>query len=100
MARLWGILRKKQRIWRDTVVEVNGEDLAAAQEAVGEICYKLDVPRPIWLDKNIREIEEFGRTVFTQDHFVEPIRFEKFEVEFLREKHRSPDPRNDFGDRV
>ncbi len=100
MARVWGILRKKQRIWRDVVVEVTGEDLDATQEAVGEICYKLDIPRPIWLDKNTSEIEQFGRTIFTQDHFVEPISFEKFEVEFLKEKHRSTDPRNDFGDNV
>ena len=36
MAKLWGILRKKHRIWKDKVVEVAGDDLSAAQEAVRE----------------------------------------------------------------
>lgn len=100
MARLWGILRKKTRIWHDVVVDVDGDDLDATQQAVGDICYKLDIPRPIWLNKHDKEIEQFGRTTFTQEHFVEPIHFDKFEVEFLREKHRSADPRNDFGGNV
>ena len=47
------------------------------------------------------EIERFGRTSFSQDYFVEPIAFDKFEIEFLREeKRRSADPRNDFGSGV
>ena len=101
MDKLWGILRKKHRIWKDKVVEVAGDDLSAAQEAVGEISYALDIPRPIWLDKHTDEIERFGRTSFSQDDFVEPIAFDKFEIEFLREeKRRSADPRNDFGSGV
>lgn len=97
MARLWGILRKKHRIWKDVVVEVNGDDADATQSALSDVCYELDIPRPIWLDKHTDEIERFGRTGFTQEHFVESIEFERFEIEFLREKHRSADPRNDFG---
>lgn len=97
MARLWGILRKRNRIWKDVVVEVYGDDADATQDALGDICYKLDVPRPIWLDKHTDEIERFGRTSFVQEHFVESIEFDRFEIEFLREKHRSSDPRNDFG---
>ena len=53
MAQLWGILRRKNRIWRDVVVEA--------------------------------------------EHFLEPIAFDKFEIEFLRPHGRSTDPRNDFG---
>ena len=52
-------------------------------------------------DEYINEIERFGRTSFSQDDFVEPIAFDKFEIEFLREeKRRSADPRNDFGSGV
>lgn len=97
MARLWGILRKKNRIWRDAVVEAPGDDAESAQEALGEICYQLDIARPIFLRKHEEEIARFGRTAFTQEHFLEPIAFDKFEIEFLRERGRSTDPRNDFG---
>ena len=97
MARLWGILRRKQRIWQDTVVESEGMDASAAQEALNDLCYKLDIPRPIWLDKNTDEIERFGRTAFAADSFIESIAFDRLEIEFLREKSRSSDPRNDFG---
>ncbi len=100
MARLWGILRRKNRIWHDVVVEVEGDGSDATQDALGEICYKLDIPRPIFLDKHSEEMERFGRTAFTQDHFIESIPFDRFEIEFLREKHRSGDPRNDFGGNV
>lgn len=97
MARLWGILRRKQRIWQDEVVDVPGDDAEATQDALSELCYKLDIPRPIWLKKHTDEIERFGHTSFTQDHFIETIEFDRFEIEYLREKHRSTDPRNDFG---
>ena len=100
MARLWGKLIKKHRIWRDVVSETDGDDAAATQEALSEVCYRLDIPRPIWLDKHTEEIERFGYTSFSQDHFIESINFDKFEIEFLREKHRSADPRNDFGSNV
>ena len=97
MAQLWGILRRKNRIWRDAVVEAEGDSASAAQEALSDLCYKLDIAQPIWLDKHEQEVARFGRTAFTQEHFLEPIAFDKFEIEFLRPHGRSTDPRNDFG---
>ena len=62
MAKLWESYGKKHRIWKDKVVEVAGDDLSAAQEAVGEISYVLDIPRPIWLDKHTDGDRALGRT--------------------------------------
>ena len=59
------------------------------------------MPVPMWLPKHGREWEDFRRTAFTQDHFVEEIRFDRMEIEFLEEgdtRRRSRDPRNDFDD--
>ena len=53
-----------------------------------------------YMREHTEEIERFGHTSFSQDHFIESINFDKFEIEFLREKHRSADPRNDFGSNV
>lgn len=96
MAKLWAILRKKQKIWRDITVEVDFDDLDSAMEALSRACYELDIPRPMWLQKNENDMETFGRTFFSQDHFIESINFDRLEIEFLREKAKSPDPRNDF----
>ncbi len=96
MVRLWGVLKKKQKIVEDVVVETERADLDGAREAVDKCCYKLDIPRPLWLPKHESEIERFGRTIFLPEHFVETVSFDRFEVEFLREKGKSQDPRNDF----
>ena len=93
-AGIWVRLMRKTRIDQDTTVECTMDHW---QEALEEACHKLDVPRPIWLNKHTDEIDRFGRTAFIQEHFVESIEFDRFEIEFLREKHRSTDPRNDFG---
>lgn len=97
MAKLWGILRKNHRIWRDVVVEAEGDSAQDTQEALNELCYKLDIARPIFLNKHEKEVARFGRTSFTQEHFLEPIAFDRLEIEFLRPHGRSSDPRNDFG---
>ncbi|MDR3085211.1 MAG: hypothetical protein LBU47_02740 [Christensenellaceae bacterium] len=92
MARLWVVLRRKQKIWKQAVVE----GAADAHEALTRACAELDIPRPIWLAKNESDMEAFGRSFFTQDHFIEVIDFDRLELEWLREGAKSRDPRNDF----
>ena len=99
MARLWGILKKKNRIWRDIVVEIHGDDSEATQDALSDVCYALDIPRPIWLDKHEREWEEFGQTRFLPDDFLESVDFQRMEIEFIdpdAKKKKSTDYRNAF----
>ncbi len=96
MARLWVRIMKDHRIQKQLAVDCapGGES-----EALTEVCKQLDIARPIWLDKHFREFESFRRTAFTRDHFIEEIRFDKLEIEFLDdtgEKRKSKDPRNDF----
>ena len=47
------------------------------------LCRRFDVPRPLWLRKNENEFQEFGRTHFTQDHFLESIPFTRMEIELI-----------------
>lgn len=96
MAKIWVMLKRKQKIWRDVVIEVAADDSDCAHEAVGDACHELDIPRPLWFEKNEKDMQSFGRTFFAQDHFMEHIEFDRMEVEFLREKSKSRDPRNDF----
>ena len=68
-------------------------------EALREACHTLDVPFPIWLDKHTREWEEFGQTRFLPDDFLEPVDFQRLEIEYIdpdAKKKKSADYRNAF----
>lgn len=70
-----------------------------AHDALREACHTLDLPEPIWLDKNEREWAAFGMTRFLPDAFFETVSFERLEIEFIdpdAPKKKSKDPRNAF----
>ncbi len=67
-------------------------------EALSEACRKLDIPRPMWFEKNRREWADFGQTRFLADAFVEAVAFDRLEIEYIdpeAPKRQSRDPRND-----
>ena len=69
------------------------------QDALEEACRKLDLPKPIWLDKNQREWDEFAQTRFLPDAFFESVPFERLEIEYIdpdAKKKKSTDYRNAF----
>ena len=96
MPRLWAKIINKHRIEQQQTAQCAWED---AEEALTELCHVFDIPRPIWLDKHHREFEEFRRTHFLPEHFMEDVPFQKLEIEFLEDdekSRRSRDPRNQF----
>ena len=98
MARLWARIIRKHRIERQDTRTCAWED---AEEALTELCPEFDIPRPLWLNKHYREFEEFRRTQFLPEHFMEEVPFQRLEIEFLEDDEkskRSRDPRNEFGD--
>lgn len=91
---LWVRTIRHHRIDRQCTAPCNRED---PQDALAEACHQLDLPKPIWLDKNQREWEEFGQTRFLSDAFFESVPFERMEIEYIdpeEKKRRSKDPRN------
>ena len=69
------------------------------EAAIAEICRRLDLPKPLWMDKNRREWQDFGQTRFLPDAFFEHVQFERLEIEFMDAEapsRRSKDPRNAF----
>ena len=96
MSRLWMRVMKEHRIAKQETYPCEwGEE----NEALTEMCKKADIPCPIWLPKHEREYEEFRRTSFTQEHFIEEIGFDRLEIEYLDDtgkKRKSNDPRNQF----
>ena len=96
MSRLWARIIKKHRIDRQATTDTGMEGV---QDALTRLCHDFDIPRPIWLNKHEREFEQFRRTVFLPEHFMEEVPFQRLEIEFLEDDgrtRRSNDPRNQF----
>ena len=45
-----------------------------------DLCSLLDIPVPLWLKKNTRELAIFRRTFFSSEQFIEKIWFDKLEI--------------------
>ncbi len=93
---LWVKTIRKHHIDLQITVPCGRDD---PREALREACHELDLPEPLWLDKNGREWETFGMTRFLQDAFFETVPFERLEIEYIdpdAPKKKSQDPRNAF----
>ena len=91
---LWVRTIRHHRMDRQVTVPCSKSEV---QDALSEACHELDLPKPIWLEKNEREWQEFSQTRFLPDAFFESVPFERLEIEFIdpdAKKRRSPDPRN------
>jgi len=96
MDRLWVKLIKNHRMIKNTTMPCTWENV---QEVLTEVCREFDVSAPMWLSKHEFEFEQFRRTIFTQDHFIEDIRFDRMEIEMIDDEapaRRSRDVRNQF----
>ena len=93
-ARLWARIIRHHRIAQQDIRSCEWGD---EREVLREICRDFDVPAPMWFHKQEHEFEEFRRTAFLKENFMEDIAFEKLEIEFVDEQqHKSEDPRNQF----
>ena len=87
--KIWAIIRTNGKITQDTVLEtkllrpLSAEDISVILK---DVCYELDLSCPLVLNKHVRDMENFARTVFLPDDFMEPVKFDKFEIELLPEK--------------
>ncbi len=55
-----------------------------------EVCHSFDISRPLLMEKNLRELKEFGITVFKKPDFIDDFRYDKLELEIIREKKKKP----------
>ena len=93
---LWVKAIENHRISKQATAECGREN---PRKALLTACHELDLPEPIWLEKNQREWEEFGMTRFLPDAFFEPVPFQRLEIEFIdpdAPKKKSRDYRNNF----
>ena len=93
---LWVRTIRKHRMEKQIVEPCTRND---PQEALATACRKLDLSKPLWLDKNQREWDQFGQTRFMPDAFLESVDFDRLEIEYIdpdAPKRGSRDPRNAF----
>jgi hypothetical protein len=89
MLKIWGKTLKKNKIILSHTVEYDvifSED--AVMDGINEICVEFDIPRPIVLNKHIKDIREFLIVRFLPDDFIESVSFDKMEVEIFIEKKK------------
>ena len=96
MSRLWLKVMKDHKIDSQmTAPCLWGQE----KEVLVELCKEADLPCPMWLSKHEMQYEQFRRTRFTGENFVEEINFDTMDIEYLDDtdkKRKSTDPRNQF----
>ena len=98
MDRIWARIVKKHKMIDQRTYECTRDEVEAA---LREACRDMDVPAPIWLQKQRDEFERFGMTAFGSECFFEAIKFDRLELSYLSEDGNTQgrrDPRNDFSD--
>ena len=54
-------------------------------DALEQACHDWDLPKPIWLQSNVKEFKQRSKTRFGQDSFIEKIDFDWFEIQVIEE---------------
>ncbi len=89
--KLWGTVRKDNKIIRQHTLEYADLTRGTAKGwdgFIGQLCHELDLSRPVILKKHLKELEDFSRVVFRADDFMEPVDFDKFEIEIFYPKKK------------
>lgn len=53
------------------------------EKAFIQLCRQLEIPIPIWMNKNTKEFARFHQTLFFQEQFTDPITFERFQIRWI-----------------
>lgn len=87
--RIWAKTIQHQKIKSDVVREfalARPSDIEEWMPILHVLCQTLDLSRPVMLEKHVRELDQFSHTVFRQSDFMEPVSFDRFEIEIFPEK--------------
>ncbi len=88
MFRIWGKLMKNNRFLQDMVVEIDNPSMSRQDkidEALDQFTMAFDLQKPMWFDKNTKEMDQFSRTHFYDDQFIESITFDYLEIEIIED---------------
>ncbi|WP_461204282.1 hypothetical protein [Clostridium sp. DL1XJH146] len=83
MIKILGTIIKNNKIISEEIVisRDEGNYQEKLKECIVDICYRLDIEKPYWLPRNLKEYNKKSKTYFNKDNFVDEIRFDKFIIE-------------------
>lgn len=85
--RLEGRIYRQNRALREAIVDLPDPGglhyVELLDRTLIELCHQLDVPLPIWLQKNTTEFARFRQTIFFSGQFTEPVKFDRFQIRLL-----------------
>lgn len=82
--KVWGRIRKDNKTIAECVVTItpkSADEVSDWSEPIGMVCKELDLARPVILKKNIEDFHKFSNTFFKPGDFMEPVVFDKLEIE-------------------
>lgn len=87
MFKIWIRVIKDNHLLKDITIEDNSAETRTHKifNAMDKACNVFDIPRPIWLELNIKDFKKYSRTRFTKDSFVEEQDFDYLEIKILEE---------------
>lgn len=53
-----------------------------------DICHQVDIPIPLWMERNTQEFARYHQTVFTSEQFMETVKFDRFQIRLLEDVTR------------
>ena len=71
----------------DTIVEQPdqpGSFVKQLEKCLIRLCRELEIPIPLWLEKNTREFARFHQTIFFEEQFTEKVNFNRFQIRLLK----------------
>ncbi len=86
MVRIWGKIMKNNKFLEEKVIAIDNKSLHIydkVQAALETFCHDFDLEKPMWFDKNTKELNQISKTSFREDQFIESIWFDYLEIEII-----------------
>ncbi len=85
--RIWVRQFKETRMLCDMLIVDDSADTRTHKvfNSIEKICSGMDIPHPIWLDRNIKEFKRNAVVKFDHDSFIEEIPFDYLELRVIEE---------------
>jgi len=86
MIRIWGKIMKHNKFLEEKVFEIDNKSLPIydkIQAALETFCHDFDLEKPMWFDRNTKELNRISKTTFHEDQFIDSIWFDYLEFEII-----------------
>lgn len=85
--RIWARIFKDNHMLKDHLVVDMSDETRTHKvfNAIEEIAYTFDLPKPIWLTSNINDFKRNSKVRFYGDSFIEAVPFDYLEVQVIEE---------------